>query len=74
MDYAEIFGYIFQGSFILLGIIAAVRVAIKTWRGERVDIPAVGYLNDLPSSVTGINKHLDPDAINLNQQQKKDGE
>ena len=43
MDYAEIFGYIFQGSFILLGIIAAVRVAIKTWRGERGDIPAVGY-------------------------------
>ena len=59
MDFWEIFGYIFEGSFILLGIIAAVRVAIKTWRGGRVDIPAVGYLKDLPSSVTGINKHDD---------------
>lgn len=74
MDIGEIFGYVFEGSFILLGIIAAVRVAIKTWHGERVDIPAVGYLNDLPSSVTGINKHLDSEAINLNQQKKKDGE
>ena len=73
MDYVEIFGYIFQGAFILLGIIAAVRVAIKTCHGKRVDIPAVGYLNDLPSSVTGINKHLDSEEINLNQQ-KKDGE
>ena len=74
MDYGEIFGYIFEGLFILLGIIAAVRVAIKIWRGERVDIPAVGYLNDLPSSVTGINKHTDPDEINVNQKNRNDGE
>ena len=74
MDIASIIGYIFEGAFILLGIIAAVRVALKTWRGERVDSPAVGYLNDLPSSVTGINKHADPDGINLNQKNKNDGE
>ena len=74
MEYGEIFGYIFEGLFILLGIIAAVRVAIKIWRGERVDIPAVGYLKDLPSSVTGINKHTDPDEINVNQKNRNDGE
>ena len=74
MDHGEIFGYIFEGLFILLGIIAAVRVAIKIWRGERVDITAVGYLNDLPSSVTGINKHTDPDEINVNQKNRNDGE
>ena len=73
MDIASIFGYILEGAFILLGIIAAVRVAIKTWRGERVDIPAVGYLNDLPSSVTGINKHMDSDGINADYR-KNDGE
>ena len=74
MDFWEIFGYIFEGSFILLGIIAAVRVAVKTWRGGRVDIPAVGYLKDLPSSVTGINKHTNPDEINVNQKNRNDGE
>ena len=74
MDYGEIFGYFFEGLFILLGIIAAVRVAKRIWRGERVDIPAVGYLNDLPSSVTGINKHTDPDEINVNQKNRNDGE
>lgn len=70
----DILGYLVSGALVLLGIIAAVRVAIKTSRGERVDIPAVGYLNDLPSSVTGINKHLDSDAINVNQKNKNDGE
>ena len=74
MDWTEIVGYIFSGAFVLLGIIAAVRIAVKTSRGERIDVPAVGVAKDLPGSVTGINKHLDSEALNNNQQRKRDGE
>jgi len=70
----DILSYLVSGAFILLGVIAAVRVAIKASRGERIDVPAVGAIKDLPGSVTGINKHLDSEAINLNQQNNKDGE
>ena len=71
---ADIFGYIFSGTFILLGIIASVRAAVKASRGERVDVPAVGVIRDLPGSVTGLNKHLDDEMIGVNQQNKRDGE
>lgn len=64
---ADIFGYVFSGAFIMLGIIAAVRAAIKASRGERVDVPAVGVVKDLPGSVTGINKHLDGEMFSANQ-------
>lgn len=47
---------------VVLGIIiaiAVVRTLIKKSRGESISIPPVGVMNDLPSSVTGINKHND---------------
>ena len=31
----------------------------RTDKGESISVPPVGVMNDLPSSVTGINKHND---------------
>lgn len=45
--------------FILLLAAAIIRVVVKATRGERIDVPLVGVMNDLPSSVIGINKHND---------------
>ena len=45
--------------FILLSAAAIIRIVVKAARGERVDVPPVGMMNDFPSSVTGINKHND---------------
>ena len=63
----DMLGYIVPGAFALLGLIAAIRVVIKTMRGERIDVPAVGVVKDLPGSVTGVNKHLDSEVLNNNQ-------
>ena len=45
--------------FFLLTVAAIIRIIVKAARGERIDVPHVGVMNDLPSSVTGINKHDD---------------
>ncbi|MBQ9076112.1 MAG: hypothetical protein IJY32_09160 [Mogibacterium sp.] len=45
--------------FILLSAAAIIRIIVKAARGERIDVPPVGVMNDLPSSVTGINKYND---------------
>lgn len=45
--------------FIILSVAAIIRIVVKAVRGERIDVPPVGVMNDLPSSVTGINKHDD---------------
>ena len=78
MEYIEIIGdilgYLVPGVIVLLGIIAAIRVAIKTMRGERIDVPPVGVANDLPNSVTGMNKHFDSEVLNNDQHKKRDGE
>ncbi|MBQ3290862.1 MAG: hypothetical protein IJH43_00625 [Mogibacterium sp.] len=47
---------------VALGIIIAVaviRTIIRMSRGESINVPPVGVMNDLPSSVTGISKHND---------------
>ena len=47
---------------VVLGIIvviALIRTLMKASKGESISVPAVGVMNDLPSSVTGINKHND---------------
>ena len=43
----------------LIIAIAIIRTVIKTRRGDHIEVPPVGVMNDLPSSVTGINKHDD---------------
>ena len=47
---------------IILGIIviiALIRTLLKASKGESISVPTVGVMNDLPSSVTGINKYND---------------
>lgn len=47
---------------VILGIIviiALIRTLLKASKGESISVPTVGVMNDLPSSVTGINKHND---------------
>ena len=46
--------------FIIFGVLTAmavIRSLIKVKKGKKIDITPVGVYNDLPSSVTGINKH-----------------
>ena len=41
----------------VIGIIASIRTAKKAKRREDISVPPVGVINDLPSSVTGVNKY-----------------
>ena len=51
---------VFIGAILgIIVIIALIRTLRKASRGESVSVPPVGVMNDLPSSITGINKHND---------------
>ena len=43
----------------IIVVIAIIRTLLKASKGESNSIPPVGVMNDLPSSVTGINKSND---------------
>lgn len=43
----------------IIVIIALIRTLLKASKGESISVPPVGVMNDLPSSVMGINKHND---------------
>ena len=58
-ELSDLLGIIIGVLLALLTSIAIIRIVIKTRRGDRIDVPPVGVMNDLPSSVTGINKHDD---------------
>ena len=58
-ELSDILGIIICVLLALLTAIAIIRIVIKTRRGDHIDVPPVGVMNDLPSSVTGINKHND---------------
>ena len=58
-ELSDILGIIICVLPALLTAIAIIRIVIKTRRGGHIDVPPVGVMNDLPSSVTGINKHDD---------------
>jgi len=57
--------------FFLLSLAAIIRIIVKAARGERIDVPPVGVMNDLPSSVTGINKYNDMAERNNERAGKK---
>lgn len=57
--------------FFLLTVAAIIRIIVKAARGERIDVSTVGVMNDLPSSVTGINKHNDIHARSAEGANKK---
>lgn len=58
-NFMDNFDYVFIGAFAVIVLIAIIRSIKKVSRGERVDVSPVGIVNDLPSSVTGVSKHLD---------------
>ena len=58
-ELSDILGIVMGVLIALLTAIAIIRIVIKTRRGDHIDVPPVGVMNDLPSSVTGINKHDD---------------
>ena len=66
-DYA---GVVFGVAFAVIGILVIIRVIVKTKRGEKIEITPVGVVNDLPESVTGVNKYRD--ALETEDNQKKD--
>ena len=53
----DLSGVLIFEAFGLLAAAAVIRSLIKVKRGKKIDITPVGVYNDLPSSVTGINKH-----------------
>ena len=56
---ADKLGIILGAILGIVGIIALIRTLLKASKGECISIPQVGVMNDLPSSVTGINKNND---------------
>ena len=58
-EISDVLGIIIGVLLVLLTAIAIIRTIIKAERGERIEVPPIGVTNDLPSSVTGINKHDD---------------
>ena len=70
--------FVFDNLGIVLGavigilvIVALIRTLRKASRGESISVTPVGVMNDLPSSVTGINKHNDMADRNNERSEKK---
>lgn len=61
MDYV---GTIIIGAISLLTIIVFIRFVVAHKKGKKIDITPVGVFEDLPSSVTGMNKEKIEDQIN----------
>ena len=52
-------GIIMAAALAGIIVIAIIRTLLKASKGESVSVPPVGVLNDLPGSLTGINKYND---------------
>ena len=63
-------GIVFIILFAVIAAAAALRVVIKMRRGEKVTITPVGIANDLPDSVTGMNKY--GDALETDNKDKEE--
>ena len=70
-EISDVLGIIIGVLLVLLTAIAIIRIVIKTRRGDHIDVPPVGVMNDLPSSVTGINKHDDMHERSAERTNKK---
>ena len=73
-ELSDILGIIIGVLLALLTAIAIIRIVIKTIRGDHIDVPPVGVMNDLPSSVTGINKHDDMRCVSEQQRGQAEDE
>ena len=58
-ELSDLLGVIIGVLLSLLAAIAIIRTVIKAKKGDHIEVRPVGIMNDLPSSVTGINKHDD---------------
>ena len=59
--------------FIAMGLLcvaAVIRILVKMHRNEKIEITPVGIINDLPESITGVNKYND--AIQVEEKNKDD--
>jgi len=63
-------GIVFIILFAVIATAAALRVIIKMRRGEKITITPVGIANDLPDSVTGMNKY--GDALETDHKDKEE--
>ena len=68
---ADKMGLIMGAALGIIVAIAVVRTLIKSSRGESISVPSVGVMNDLPSSITGVNKHNDMAERNNERSDKK---
>ncbi|MBR3785537.1 MAG: hypothetical protein IKJ77_03955 [Firmicutes bacterium] len=55
-EFFDLLPWIFGGLLIALSILVAIRIFIKTEKGETVHIESVGVFHDLPDTVTGLGK------------------
>lgn len=58
-ELSNLLGIIIGVLLSLLAAIAIIRTVMKAKNGDHIEVPPVGVMNDLPSSITGINKHDD---------------
>ena len=66
-------GIIVGAALGILVAIALIRTLLKVSRGESLSVPPLGVMNDLPGSVTGINKYNDLAERNIERSVKKTG-
>ena len=52
-------GIIMAAVLAVIVVIAILRTLLKASKGESASAPPAGVLNDLPGSLTGINKYND---------------
>lgn len=58
-ELSDILGIMIGALLAFLTAAAIIRSVVKVRRGDRIEVRPVGVMNELPSSVTGINKHDD---------------
>ncbi len=70
-EISDILGIIIGVLLAFLTAIAITRIVIKNRKGDHIEVQPVGVMNDLPSSVTGINKHDDMHERSAERTHKK---
>ena len=70
-EISDILGIIIGVLLAFLTAIAITRIVIKIRKGDHIEVQPVGVMNDLPSSVTGINKHDDMHERSAERTHKK---
>ena len=64
-------GIIMGAALGIIVVIALIRTLLKASKGGSISVPPIGVMNDLPSSVTGINKYNDMSERSNERAEKK---